>query len=234
MSLCARAVTLRPARSLSYLRSREAIIIDLDTSIDSWNMKLSAQALKHPSSPHIISKYSSYIHETMVYNFNSVGEFNLSVTPSFKFCSEANDCYHNDKSHGVIVIPDLIHLKNVKQADIPFIYDILKSSSQLTLPAFEHDFQAPENVFVQSIEQTTVCISLSAFSTVDKCKKIIAWIDAAAQQKHPGKEINYLLVASDFGKHPLATNVLVLPQNYCYENVFLEKQVTKIVDSFQE
>ena len=99
---------------------RDLFICDDNFKIDLRNLSL-LRDLKHPSSSHIISRYSSYIFQNEKYHFNDLGEYSLNVAAYFNLETEQKcitSSVDGQHSHNVFIWPDGLFLKNLNSFSI--------------------------------------------------------------------------------------------------------------------
>lgn len=196
------------------------------------NSLLSSQ-LMHPNSAHIAAKYSKFIYENADYNFNSVGEFELTLTPATLLTQQAFPSASNEANHhSVILLPDLIELSDVKVDDIAFVYEtFLRFPSVINLDNLRGSIatrKSNENFTLRAttIKDPIILVSTSSNYPIENSLRIVDWF---AKQITSNVSVKYVLAADSFGRHPNCINILSLPSNKIYENVWSEEIVRQII-----
>lgn len=237
------------------------LVILLDESFDlvaatdrHRNLQLSTSLLsilKHPKSSHIASKYSLYHYEHVDYNFNSVGEFELTLAAASGAYEVPNqqDNLHShrvsqESFHSIIIIPEKVILHNLVERDIPFLFkNIFMSPSTLSVNGINELLKmsgTSQSAYASLLTDPTLLITVSSEFPISNSLRALRWfseelqpsnntIDSdASARKEPSRPV-YVLVADSLGKHPQCTNVLALPADKCYENVSSVEIVRRIV-----
>jgi len=108
---------------------RDLFVIEDSWEESKWKASIQSEVnLKHPSSSHIISKYSTYQFNNGDFHFNSLGEFSLSIAGAHLIKSSISKSAVDmadidDKSHSCYIWPDRVWVHNASLKDIGPIMD---------------------------------------------------------------------------------------------------------------
>lgn len=135
---------------LNSLTSRDIFVLDESFNYNEWiqNNINNSNIIKHPNSKHIISKYSQYIHEHSIYNFNNIGEYTFNMSPACELNTKSNDNSNNNIDnnisnkdnnsisnvcHSLLIWPDKLYITNLQQQHIKLICPIIMKDENIQI-----------------------------------------------------------------------------------------------------
>ena len=218
---------------------RDLIVVDDSWTDEAWSAAMEPLAttasnvgsvssgttvnLKHPTSRHVVSKYSTFMFNNSQYHFNSVGEFSLNISAGHFHSSGANLVRNKAAvaqaagTHTAILWPDRIIIRGLSDRDIPEVVKAALSTEPFTRDIAERKIAAPAQVvpFPQLVV-VSACSGSPGFS-IYRAKQTLDWfrtaaVDAAAASgEEKAKAEPVLVLADDLKNHRSGTNVLILP-----------------------
>lgn len=127
----------------SWLTHRDVFVFDRSMDLLSFLQKhgRDSRSIMHPQSPHAIAKYADFIYNNSTYNFNSLGEFSLSICAAevvpnkhstdrydlsanrsesgAEYAEDTSSSANEKSSHSVFVWPEKLLLHGVTANEIP-------------------------------------------------------------------------------------------------------------------
>jgi hypothetical protein len=226
--------------------------VPLQASLREQKNENLSQQLKHPESSHVLSAYSKYTFQNAVYDYNKIGEFQLTMGAaeyhlplSLKGDSAPSKIISQNLSHDMLILPDCILLKNLKNEDIPRLFPLLNSANKISSSSFVQT-NLSSGVKIISLESSSssaksatsepLIMLLNVHSKsfpLQKCHEIIEWFQESISEfpSLQKKAIEYIITTDYLSQHQLV-QFCFLPTNDHYSGVFTKQQMRKIVEKF--
>lgn len=230
-------IALKYLSSKSFLQHRDVFVFDPSFSLKAWDViHEKGLSTKHPSSGHVIAKYSSHMHNNSKYNFNNLGEFSMNITSAVQLTSkdlmihkgistdsiEVAEALKNNNAHKILIHPDGLSISGLSHLDIPTLMDLIMKEELI-----EVDFirkLLPECI-IENLPMTII-VSSNASCSQKTAKEVLGWFNTALQASSTASVVlgpkvdNFmLLLASEMGGHRNASSVLILPYEDSFEFV---------------
>ena len=187
----------------SSLLHRDVFVYDHSFSHSAWKTAYEkGLSTKHPSSGHVIAKYSSYLHNHSKYHFNSLGEFSLifaSVIPlppqtialeveaipnnsQKDNQEEVEDILRNNQdTHSVLIHPDGLTISNLSMDEIPMIVDLIQNSKYVEADSLRKIL--PNHCTVSTVPGVVIVGSSGKHLSVESATQVLHWFKSALKEK---------------------------------------------------
>jgi hypothetical protein len=227
--------------------------VPLQASLREQKNENFSQQLKHPESSHVLSAYSKYSFQNAVYDYNKIGEFQLTMGAAeyhlplpLKDNAAPSKIISQNLSHDMLILPDCILLKNLKNEDIPRLFPLLNSSNRISTTSFDKanlssevkiislDSSSSSSTKPTTLEPLIMLLNVHSKSfPLQKCHEIIEWFQESVSEfpSLQKKAIEYIITTDYLSQHQLV-QFCFLPTNDHYSGIFTKQQMRKIVEKF--
>jgi hypothetical protein len=233
------------------VHKRNIIIFDhafnMKNYLEQVEHRTDVKSLKHPSSHHVLSRYSSYFFNHSTYNYNIIGEFSVSMCGGEFYHSttakSADSCtLHlsrkvvSSKFHDLLILPEKIMIKNLTDKDIPLIFPLLSRMTHLTVDQFNVLKLQAKSLFPGGNPREKVILfnANKSYLPLEKCCKVIEWFEnydhGDENKKAVAGNMNFRYILAHEFDSSIERHIqfLILPDDDSYTHIN-EKLVKEIV-----
>jgi hypothetical protein len=245
-----------------FVHKRNIILFDhafnMKNYLEQFQLRSDVKSLKHPSSKHILSRYSSYFFNHSTYNYNIIGEFDVSLCggefylpPSAKSIDSGFHGFPSNSIessfHDLLILPEKIMIRNLTDEDIPAIFPMLSCMTHLTLDRLSRvklssGLAQVISLFPEGNQKHKVIIfnANKSYLPLEKCYKVTEWFEnSICMDKESTKTLEDVSFANNSNfryviAHEFDSSIerhvqfLILPDDDSYTHIN-EKLVKEIV-----
>ena len=224
---------------------RDVIVFDHNFKLKEWLSGFAPQqrSLRHPSIRHILGRYANCEYHRP-YNYNNIGEFSLNISAGehWYHSNKKDQSTHSHSSiskspyHDVLIWPEALFLKNLLESDVDALYPYLSSDVLLNCDILKSlKAQLNPKSLIESIPQRNIQIiaNVSKMYPLFRALQVLQWFHHAIVDsiKVHDNQFQFILGAN-FSEHRNATQILILPNDDCYQGILSNQQVNRIVEQW--
>lgn len=212
--------------------SRDVFVYDHGISLEKWKISKEVESFKFPTSAHIVSKYVNQFYMNYDYNFNSVGEYFVNITPAHQLFDSTVDTSTSllQSKHSVYIFPDNLKITNLSTEDIPVLISLFLKCDEIKQESLS--LLIPPCCEISKSTDISIISSLSEISSPSQAINTLDWFRRCSTQSlNFSKSLTYLLTGEMKG-HRNAANVLIFPGEDSFEVVSSQEKANYIFSKY--